>query len=1052
MRKSMIVAVMLLTMFAEAQELAVWGWRTKVWQSFLSSQMGRSMVVLPSGEGGRIPVEEFAGRRVVVLDQGGQVPPITEEELQVVRRWVTEGGRLLLFSGTPASWLRGESVYDLRRGAELLGAGGYIYSEFEAQILAPSNPLLAALTHPPYQWFKSAPGLNNIGTARVLIGARLAGGVAGRLTINQLGAGVVVYCSPVLIAAYKDGWEADAELASQVGLLRALVGMCLDDKPAVAQVLASAPARKTQVVRLGDKLRHVAVRAEGDSIKPAGDLVRYLNLMTNGELTVNDPTALPDQLTILVGRSEEAERLGLNFAELHPYGYFIKLVGEDNLVLAGRNVTADAYAVFDFLKRFAGYRYFGPGELGEIVPRQEAIALPKTVDITETPSLVSYTNAGLYGGNGAFFRSWRTTLLASHWLGKIYPPEKYGQQHPEYYTMVDGKRFVPPPGMEGTWQPCVSNPDLPAIAVEYAATEWFPKHPEALGFSVGVNDGGGDCHCPECEKWREQYGNPYIPFYNEIGRLLEQRLPGKLACFIAYGGAAEPPHGITLEPNLYVEVCSGLQDDLRLLRQWHEAGARHLGLYDYLYGGGYVLPRHYPHIMGEAWKRAHRDFGLSGAWTESFIQVWLYDGPRQYVLNELAWDMDQDIDALLADYFEKFYCEAAAPMRAFFDRLEAIYARRPDPLHPMTDWKSLRQMDQYTREDREYLRQRLDEARGVVRDRAAAARLELMAKIFGLSDLYLQACLAARDLSQLSTAEVSDPDRIIALVSEGMGAVNAIDAYTMTEAEEKAIFTNTNLDGYRNEPTLKTRPLVEREADRALELITRQRLQTATAAQVRDWWRALAARPEHAQIRPLLLTQAYLAEHPEGGPELIPSPSFELEGAPAEQVLSDADLQKFDWARLDQRLPGWSTWHFQQSVTRFYWDPTEAHTGSRSLSVRENQIAGCFQTAVRVTPGARYRLSFWVKQQPPDRGGSMSIRWMNEKGWADQGAGAVARITVEYPKGAESTWRQVVVTFTAPEGVTSCIPLFSAPRQTAVEGIWFDDISMVQIYDPALDG
>jgi len=182
-----------------------------------------------------------------------------------------------------------------------------------------------------------------------------------------------------------------------------------------------------------------------------------------------------------------------------------------------------------------------------------------------------------------------------------------------------------------------------------------------------------------------------------------------------------------------------------------------------------------------------------------------------------------------------------------------------------------------------------------------------------------------------------------------------------------------------------------------------------------------------------------------GGPNLIQSPSFEPADGAGPELLSDEDLRRFDWARLNGRLPGWSTWHFQQSVTRFVWDPTEAHSGSHSLSVRANQISGCFQTAVPVTPGARYRLSFWVRQQPPDRGGSISIRWMRDGAWADQGEGAVPRLQVRYPVGRTSRWRPVEVTFTAPEGVTTCLPLFGAPRQGPEDAIWFADVSMALI-------
>lgn len=481
------------------------------------------------------------------------------------------------------------------------------------------------------------------------------------------------------------------------------------------------------------------------------------------------------------------------------------------------------------------------------------------------------------------------------------------------------------------------------------------------------------------------------------------------------------------------------------MRGWQEAGAQHIGLYDYLYGPGYVVPRHYPHVMGEAWKTAVARYGLTGAWTETFTQVWLYDGPRQYVLNTLAWDMDADIDALLDDYFGHCYAEAAAPMRRFFDRIEAIYARKADPLHPMADRARLSEFAEYTRDDLSYLRAQLAEAEALAQDPAATARVALFRCIFGLSELYLRSYFAGRDLSAMSAAGPDDVDSVLRLATEGLRAAEGIERYRMSEDEEQAIFTNTTLDGYRGEPTLRPGTMVEREGDRVFGLISAELLRTRGGAATREFWASRIDDPRYRVIAPLLRTQVYLAENPGGGPNQIQSPSFEPADGAGPELLSDEDLQRFDWARLDGRLPGWSTWHFQQSVTRFVWDPTEAHSGAHSLAVRENQISGCFQTAVPVTPGARYRLSFRVKQQPPDRGGSMSIRWMRYGAWADQGEGAVPRLEVQYPVGTTSAWRPVEVTFTAPAGVTTCLPLFGAPRQGPESAIWFDDVSMVLI-------
>jgi hypothetical protein len=1052
-RLVLFVLLFFVTILYGAEEIGVWGWRRPAWKKFFKEEFSLDAGEIKAGEKGEVPVAEFKKYKLIILCQGGPSVPCTDEEISTITEYVKSGGKLFLFSGTPSGMFKGASAYDLSRAEEILGASTYFFGKGPAEILAPENPLVKEFTQKEYKWFEEAPGLSGITTAKVIVGKESAGKISARLLLNRYGKGFVAYLSPVAITSYSTGWKENPEQASLVYLLKSLITLSLQNRPSIEEVAGAVVERKPKrfdAISINGIPRDVTIFAEKESLAQATLLAKYLNKATGTDIQVNKENKGTNPLYIRVGGDEETKKRIPSLSSIHPFGYFITLADKNTLIIAGQRPIATEYAVYDFLKKFAGYRRFMPGDIGEILPEQKHISLPATLSLKEEPSLLSYVNAGFYGGSN-FFRSWRTTLLASHWLMKIYPPEKYGKDHPEYYTMVDGKRFVPPANMGGTWQPCVTNPDLPAIAVEYAKNEWFPKNPEALGFSVGVNDGGGDCHCPDCTAAKIKYNNQYISYYNSVAKLLAKEVSNKLVCFIAYGGAAGVPKNITLEPNIYVEVCSGLQDNFQLMRGWKGAGAKHIGLYDYMYGGGYVVPRHYPSILGNAWKKAYREFGLSGAWTETFIQVWLYDGPRQYVMNELAWNINADINGLLDDYFTKFYAEAAVPMRQFFNKIEEVYGRKSDPLHPMKDWQSLAQFAEYRKEDLSFLDAKLAEAKKLVKDPSASKRLALFEKIFALSRLYLEGYLSTVDLKEITRiTDESQAKKAMEIVSAGIGAAEKIDAYTMTPEEEKNIFINTTLNGFRNTPTLKIAPGIEQEADRIFSLINEWKKKSIGEKATREYWLSLATNPRYQNIAPILLTPVYCAESAEAKKNLVKSPGFEPdESSSDESVFTEKDLEKFEWKSLSKKLPGWSTWHFQQSVTRFYWDPTEAHSGKYSLAIKENQISGCFQTGIAVTPGCRYRLSFWVKQNPPDKGGSLSIRWSGPKGWADQGEGAVARILIPYPQEKESMWRKVETTFTVEANVTTCIPLFSAPRQDAGETIWFDDISMIKIYDPS---
>jgi len=153
------------TILYGAEEVGVWGWRTSVWKKFLKEEFSMEAGILKAGEKGEMPVQEFKKYRLVILCQGGPSIPCTDEEIAIVAEYVKSGGKMLLFSGTPAGMFKGASVYDLSRAEEILGASSYFYGKSATEILTPDNPLVKEFTQKEYTWFEEAPGLSGITTA-----------------------------------------------------------------------------------------------------------------------------------------------------------------------------------------------------------------------------------------------------------------------------------------------------------------------------------------------------------------------------------------------------------------------------------------------------------------------------------------------------------------------------------------------------------------------------------------------------------------------------------------------------------------------------------------------------------------------------------------------------------------------------------------------------------------------------------------------------------------------------------------------------------------------
>ncbi len=824
-----------------------------------------------------------------------------------------------------------------------------------------------------------------------------------------------------------------------------------------------AAAGKAAVFSLrGHRRSAVILRAE-ESTDHAATLAKYLKEIVGSDVAViTGPAKAPaGALKIHVGRDAYVRSLKLDFDSLHPYGYYLKLTDGDNLVIAGKYRGGTDYAVFDFLKRYGGYRRFGDGDLAEIVPKTETIELPASMDFKEQPSLrLSY---GRY--SGPFGRNTRVCVMATHNFEEIYPPKKYGATHPEYYGMYEGKRAGLDRLKQGDWQLCVSSPDVPGIAVQFARRV-FAQDPTAMGLSLGVNDGPLDCQCPECRKLREKYVNSYIPYVNEVARRFQKEFPGKFVGFLNYAGAGPAPRRITIEPNVYVELMGGgFPNDFEKLKAWRAAGARRTGMYAWTYGSfdsGYVVPRHYPHVLGKAWKKAYKDYGFQGVFYDPGSSgTWLFEGPRNYVLDELAWNIDADIDRLLDDYFAKMYAQAAPHVRRFFDRVEEIYSRKADPLAFADDciWSGgdpLDQFAEYTPEDLAYLDAALKTAKASVKDEIAAKRLALLNKLYGLSRLYVEGYLAlrqVRDAREVKTAE--QPAAVLAAVSRGLKLRAQIGAYPLSKEEKKSIAPHQppnqpdmfSPEGSDADVPKLLKLALERESGPAFNAMTAflTRGGEGDWPAARSFWMKAVSGAQDDLIKVLCLTQIYLHEAPDAKRNLLDNPSLEPVQEATKEFYSEQDLKGREWRKLDPHLPGWYTAHVEGDVSKYCWDAGEAHSGQHSLAIGKNLYAylGHWITSFPVQPGCRYRLAWWVKQKPMPSGSGPRV------GSVTLSEGVAQEYKGEYPRGTQSQWRQGELLFTMAAAATRCVAAFGAPRQMEGEFTWIDDVSLVKVYDPA---
>lgn len=294
-----------------------------------------------------------------------------------------------------------------------------------------------------------------------------------------------------------------------------------------------------------------------------------------------------------------------------------------------------------------------------------------------------------------------------HSLNEIVPGMLHAT-HPEYFPMIDGRRFVATDAkhtFEGV-QRCLTHPDVVKLAVA-KVREWIKEVPDTRMISVSQNDGDGWCECAACRKVVAKHGarsGLLIAFVNEVAAAIEKDHPDKLIDTIAYGETEAPPKGIAPRKNVRVRLCpihvchahpletcaSPASSAFQARLKGWAAIADNLAVWHYACPAQFLMP--FPDFTGLAADlRLYRKHGV----TNVFVQGTFVPGGgqcdaelRAWVVSRLLWNPGADADALVTEWMKGVYGPAWEPMRSWFDRLhrEAADAKRhlylqDGPLH-----------------------------------------------------------------------------------------------------------------------------------------------------------------------------------------------------------------------------------------------------------------------------------------------------------------------------------------------------------------------------------
>lgn len=474
------------------------------------------------------------------------------------------------------------------------------------------------------------------------------------------------------------------------------------------------------------------------------ELNDHMEMCTGTRLPVSSDLSKVTGPQVHIGKTVLTERYSVSPDFLPDDSWIIRSVGGNIIISGGDNkynispVSKELvpfgtlYGVYEFLERSLGVRWYWPGKLGTVAPQRKNLEIDN-ININGNPSYQTrfawYSVHGDPGiSNDESIIWWRRmrwggiggSPIGMHAFNSW--PDRFGKTHPEYFAVqTDGKPMVKGGHGVGGGHVCMSNPDVLKQIVADKTAE-FEKHPWKR-FSPVMPGDSNDlyyCRCPLCQSKIDnakpqrtgKYSNAVWSFVNKAAAELYKEKPGYFITCCSYAGYYEVPD-FQLLPNIAVTLCLGgaLPNNIYNpegkkkyyidpITAWRKTGAS-LYIWDYWdtprrHKGTYGAPTIFPHAIKEYFMldcgtvKGHaielceiaNDGAVLNKWAD-----WIYDSLNVYVGMRLLWNIDEDPEKIINDFYVEFYGPDAAPwIKKFYDEMEAAYENPDTKGGPEFQW------------------------------------------------------------------------------------------------------------------------------------------------------------------------------------------------------------------------------------------------------------------------------------------------------------------------------------------------------------------------------
>ena len=426
--------------------------------------------------------------------------------------------------------------------------------------------------------------------------------------------------------------------------------------------------------------------------KAADVLQDYFLQITGAALPIITAEKRKTPYEIILGQNERLDEISpaVNYQALKEDGFLIR-TDSTRLIITGGNEKGTLYGVYSFLEKYVGCRMYSAKV--KIIPKQSRVSIANDINDRQVPKI---------GFRDTHYRStWHAEYIEWHkldhdpngartdwgmWVhtfNELVPPEIYYDSHPEYFSMVKGKRIPT--------QLCLANPAVFEITVQNLRKK-IAQNPGAKYWSVSQNDNRDFCTCETCKAIDDREGSPSGSIINFVNRVADQ-FPDKMISTLAYEYGRHAPKTLKPRENVNIMLCSieafrhkPITEDtssaefVKDVKDWGKI-SKDIIVWDYVIQFNHLLsPLPNLHVL-QPNIQFFAENGVNAMFEQGNREIGgEFAALRSYLISKLLWDPYLDVDSVMNDFLNGYYGAAGKSIRQYIDLMRSELLKGTKPL------------------------------------------------------------------------------------------------------------------------------------------------------------------------------------------------------------------------------------------------------------------------------------------------------------------------------------------------------------------------------------